>query len=64
MGSIMLFFLIMKSSVMNIHDFAGSNLIFTMTTGKHVYLVNVVDTLICLEIIATIMIFTLYHVFP
>ena len=26
--------LIMKSSVMNIHDYTGCNLIFTMVTGK------------------------------
>ena len=35
---------------MNNLDFAGSNLIFTMTTGKHVYLINVVHRLICLDI--------------
>ena len=37
---------------MNNLDFAGSNLIFTMTTGKYIYLINVVHRLICLNIIA------------
>ena len=47
--TIILFNLIMKSSVMNIHDFGGWNLVFTMTTGKHVYVINVVQRLICLD---------------
>ena len=47
----------MKSSVMNIHDFGGCNLIFTMNTGKHVYIINVVQRLTCLDIIATKVIF-------
>ena len=62
--TIILFNLIMKSSLMNIHNFAGCNLIFTLTTGKHVYFINVLYKLICLDIIATIMIFTFYYVFP
>ena len=31
--------LVMESSVMNIHDFVGCNLIFTITTGNHVYII-------------------------
>ena len=58
--TIILFNITMKSSVMNIHDFAGSNLIFTMTTGQHVYLINVVHRLICLDISVTIGIFTFF----
>ena len=49
---------------MNIHDFAGYNLIFTMTTGKYVLLINVVHTLILLDIITTKVIFTCIMYFP
>ena len=62
--TIILFNLDMKSSVMNAHDFAGCNLIFTMITGKHVYLINVVHRLICLDMILTIVIFTFFRYFP
>ena len=62
--SILFLIIIMKSSVMNIHVFAGSNLIFTMITGEHVYLINVVHRLICLDIIVTIVIFFSYYVYP
>ena len=48
----------MKSFIMNIHDFPGCNLIFTMTTGKHVYDINVVQILIYFDIIVTIGIFS------
>ena len=51
--TIILFILIMKSSASNIHNFVGSNLKFTMTTGKHIFLINVVHRLICLDMIAT-----------
>ena len=57
------FNLIMESSVMNIHDFAGSNLIFTMTTGKHVYLINVVHRLILFYIITTIVKLYFYNMY-
>ena len=46
----------MKSSVMDIHDFAGFNLIFTMTTRQHLNCINVV--LISLDVIVTIVKFT------
>ena len=38
--------------------FFWNNLIFTITTGKHVFLINVVHRLNCLDIIVTIVIFT------
>ena len=60
--TIILFNLIMKSSVMNIHDFGGCNLIFTMTTGKHDYVINVIQRLICLYIIATKVILNLLFI--
>ena len=53
-----LFNLIMKSSVMDIHDFAGFNLIFTMTTRQHVNCINVVHKLISLDVIVTMVKFT------
>ena len=53
-----LFNLTMKSSVMNFHDFAGCNLIFTMITGKHPSFINDVHRLVCWDIIATKVIFT------
>ena len=40
--TIILCMIIMKSSVMNIHDSLGINLIFTMVAGEHVYLINIV----------------------
>ena len=52
----------MKSSVMNIHDFGGCNLIFTMTTGKHDCVINVVHRLICFYIDVTIMILYLLFI--
>ena len=55
---------IMKSSVMNFHDFAGCNLIFTMTTGKHLHITNVVHRLVCLDIIATSVIYFYIMYFP
>ena len=58
----MLFGLRIKSSVMNIHDFNGCNLIITMSTGKHDYVLNVVQRLICLYIISTIMILYLLFI--
>ena len=31
--------LVMESSVVNIHDFVGCNLIFTTVTGKHINII-------------------------
>ena len=49
---------------MNIHDFGGCNLIFTMATGKHAYIISVVQRLIGLDTITSKVIFIFIIYFP
>ena len=51
--------LVMESSDMNIHDFVGNNLIFTIVTGNHFYIIP--DGI---RLIVTIMILIIYWSFP